>query len=356
MSSFSRGDRARLRPLILCPDHRLPLDPAPSDGYYACPAGCAFASPAAGIIDLLQVHVVAANATSKHYSLQWGSEVDFASFYRSNPTGLSVMTSKQMGWPDLIERVRTRARSGAIHVFDAGCGYGGLFADLFAAPRPEGLIYVGADIHGVLPTIKRPEGVSPDRALFVRWDISDLLPTDQRFDVILCRAVIHHTPDPRATFRSLVGRLAPGGVIAITAYAKKAPMREASDDALRARIVPMTARDAFDLARQFTLLGRDLQASEGTIEIAADLPFLGIKAGRYGVQEFIYDHLLKCWFNAEFGVRYSDVVNFDWYHPPHAYRYEPEEIAAWFAEHDLEVTATRSTKAQHYFEGRYPDG
>ena len=72
------------------------------------------------------------------------------------------------------------------------------------------------------------------------------------------------------------------------------------------------------------------------------------------MQEFIYDHFLKCWFNERFGDRYSDIVNFDWYHPPYAYRYEVSEIQAWFRDNGLEVIDIQTTKAQHYLEGRRP--
>jgi SAM-dependent methyltransferase len=336
--------------MILCPTHGVALFPDPSGHSFLCPNGCGFPALAPGIVDLLPKQQ-AQDQTSDHYSLQWGSDVDFASFYRSNPDALSVMTSKQMGWPNLIERIRDQSNLRRVRLLDAACGYGGLFQDLFASPAPSGLKYLGVDIHGALPAIRRPDKVDLDRARFVRWDISNPVPTDEVFDFIICRAAIHHTIAPRATFRSLVSRLAVGGTIAITVYAKKSPMREASDDILRSLIVPKAPNEAFDVARQFTLLGRDLQRCEEKIEIAQDLPFLGIKAGSYGVQEFIYDYFLKCWFNPKFGERFSDVVNFDWYHPPNAYRYEPDEVRAWFQEHDLKINRSCSTKAQHYFEG-----
>jgi arsenite methyltransferase len=341
--------------MILCPTHGVALASEASGRTYRCSSGCLFPSPAPGVIDLLPERQ-GDDKTSEHYSLQWGAEVDFASFYRSNPDALSVMTSKQMGWPGLIERIRALPSSKPVKLLDAACGYGGLFQDLFAPAMPEGLSYLGADIHGALATIKRPDGVDAKQARFVRWNISDPLPTDEVFDFIICRAAIHHTENPRATFRSLVSRLAPGGTIAITVYAKKPVMREASDDAIRSQMVPMPPKEAFGLARQFTLLGRDLQKSDAKIEIAQDLPFLGIKAGQHQLQEFIYDHFLKCWFNPKFGERYSDVVNFDWYHPPYAYRYEPEEVRAWFGEHNLEISQFCSTKAQHYFEGHLHSG
>lgn len=257
-----------------------------------------------------------------------------------------------MGWPDLTERVRFRARTERLELFDAACGYGSLFMDLFTPPFPEALYYIGADLHQALATIKRPKNVGPDRALFLRWDIADPLPSDTKFDVVVCRAAIHHTPNPPATFRNLVSWLAPDGIIAITTYAKKTPMRESCDDVLRSRIVPLEPQSALRLVRQFTELGRDLQACDAFIDIKKDLPALSIKAGRYGIHEFIYNHFIKCWFHEGFGDRYSDIVNFDWYHPPYAFRYDRHEIENWFSSAGLEIVAQSSTKAQHYFEGK----
>ena len=69
------------------------------------------------------------------------------------------------------------------------------------------------------------------------------------------------------------------------------------------------------------MLVKAIQAVGATVVDPKDLPFLAIKVGYYEIQEFVYDHFLKCWYNADF-VDYSDVVNFDCYHPPHAYRYD----------------------------------
>lgn len=339
--------------MILCPEHNTPLEPAADGSGFVCPAGCRYPSPGPNVVDLLRPEALT-EATANHYSLQWGGEVDFAAFYRQNQAATKVMTSKQMGWPRLIDEIRTRAAGEPLSLFDAACGYGGLFMDLFSDPAPAHLTYTGADIHGALGHIRQPEKLAPSRIRFLRWDISAPLPTDERFDVVICRAAIHHTPDPRGTFTSLVSRLAPGGTIAITVYAKKAPMREASDDALRAAIGSMPPRDALALSRQFTVLGRDLQASGGRVVISQELSFLGIKAGEYDIHSFIYDHFLKCWYNEGFGERYSNIVNFDWYHPEFAYRYDLDEVLRWFDEEGVAVTATDTTKAQHYLEGRRP--
>jgi hypothetical protein len=45
-----------------------------------------------------------------------------------------------------------------------------------------------------------------------------------------------------------------------------------------------------------------------------------------------------------------DIVNFDWYHPPFAYRYTLQEVIAMNERCGLTVVKTESNKAQHFIE------
>ena len=286
--------------------------------------------------------------TSDHYSYQWGSGPAFGDFVEKNPEAAMVMPGRQLPWDALIASLRAKAADQPVRVYDAGCGFGDLMRRVMAPPSLAGLSYLGADIHGALGDIATLEG-----AELIRHDMA--LPTGRApFDAILCRAAIHHTPDPPATYRALASQLAPGGVLAISAYARKAPMREAVDDALRARIVPMSNGDAMMAAHQITALGKALQACDGMIDIPIDLPFLDIKAGHYKVQDFIYRHFMKCWHNVGFSPEHSDLVNFDWYHPPYAFRYSMDELEAWATDAGLSVRLRTSTEAQHYVEAVRP--
>lgn len=289
------------------------------------------------------------DATARHYSKQWGGGLDFASFVAENPKAAEVMPARQLPWAALLEGIIERAGAERTTVFDAACGFGDVLKQLTARGAPSKLTYVGADIHDELGRIE----TSPEAEL-IQWDITSPLPNARRFDFIICRAAIHHTPDPPATYRTLASQLAPGGVLAISAYAVKSPMREAVDDRLREMITPMEPDDAFSVASQFTRLGRDLQISEGVIEIAEDLPLLGIKAGTYGVQDFVYRYFLKCWYNENFSERHCDLVNFDWYHPPYAYRFAMSELEEWATSNGLEIRRQASTDAQHYLEAVKP--
>jgi len=289
--------------------------------------------------------------TVDHYTLQWSRDKAFFDFIQKQPKAKSVMPGGQMGWPALFEEIRTKARRAKtpIHVYDAACGFGGITQELVSEETAGGIRYVGADIHHSLDLIAEKVPALAKCGMLIRWDISKPLPTDQRFDFVICRAAIHHTPDPRKTFSSLASRLKPGGQIAITVYRKKGTAREALDDAFRSEIVPMDPETAFAVSRQFTLLGRALQEIDQTVTISEDLPLFGIQKGEHKVQTLFYNHFLKCFYNSLFGEEYSTLVNYDWYHPRYAYRYRREEVQEWFEDAGLQVTQFAEIEAQMFF-------
>ncbi|CAN5370117.1 hypothetical protein BH10PSE19_BH10PSE19_20400 [soil metagenome] len=297
------------------------------------------------VLDLMGEQVT---QVSDHYTTQWSSNLGFANLMK-NADAAKFTPGRQLGWPELFKRIRSEAMSKETFVLDAACGFGGIFMELFSDPVPEKLFYLGADFHSSLGDIVVPSNIAGKQAMFVRWDISKKLPVQEKFDYVICRAALHHTAEPEKTLRSLVDVLHTDGTLAITVYTQKAPMREALDDHFRDKIAALPNNDAWEVVKQFTKLGCDLQAVNEKITIVNDLPFLGIKAGEYGVQEFIYDHFMKCWYNNQFG-EHSNIVNFDWYHPSYAYRYTLEQITTMVESVGLTVKKTDSIKAQHYLE------
>src|SRR5207249_3218738 len=56
------------------------------------------------------------------------------------------------------------------------------------------------------------------RALFVETDLRAPGLRAGAFDVVFCSGVLHHTPDPRASFRAVAQLARPGGVLLIGLY------------------------------------------------------------------------------------------------------------------------------------------
>ncbi len=290
--------------------------------------------------------------TAGHYSDQWGSEKGFLEFIQSNPQAKLVMPAAKLGWDRLFDRIRSDAANEDIYVYDAACGFGGIANELVDDTTSGHMHYIGADIHGslgdIIPRIPDLEKCG----MLLRWDISRPIPVRERFDYVICRASLHHTPDPRASFRSLCTVLKPGGTVAISVYNKKGVCRESSDNALREVISRMPNDEAYRVCRQFTLLGQALQQIREEVCLTEDLPLLGIKKGKYKVQELFYYNFLKCFNNDNFGEEFSTLVNYDWYHPQYAYRYTIDEVKPWFSENKIIIEQTVSIEAQHYLMGK----
>lgn len=163
-------------------------------------------------------------------------------------------------------------------------------------------------------------------------DLSDL----GSFDFIYCQEVLHHTDDPRRGFTNLSGRLVPGGEIAIYVYKLKAPVREFTDDYLRAKMAKLSYDEAMELARTVTELGRRLCAIGAEIDAPA-IEALGIPGGRFPLQRFLYHFFIKCFWNDELSFDENAVINFDWYRPQIASRHTLEEVRGWFRENGLAI-------------------
>ena len=148
--------------------------------------------------------------------------------------------------------------------------------------------------------------------------------------------MLHHTADPKAAFLNLCRRLAPGGEIAIYVYKVKAPMREHADDYIRHRVSVLDYEEAMSSMRELTELGRVLCESNLRVNVPA-VPILGIEAGEYEVQRFLYHFFLKCFWNPQLTFEENAAINYDWYHPQLCTRHTLQEVEGWFAEANLKV-------------------
>ena len=61
--------------------------------------------------------------------------------------------------------------------------------------------------------------------------------------------------------------------------------------------------EAWALLRPLTKLGKALADLHADIEVPEDIPYLGIKAGRYDVQRLIYWHFAKLYWRDTFTSR-----------------------------------------------------
>lgn len=218
-------------------------------------------------------------------------------------------------------------------ILDAGCGNGRVTA-LLSECSPAGSAIVAIDLVAADVARRNLEkyGNVEVRAADLLADLGGL----GRFDFVYCQEVLHHTADPRRAFHNVCALLDKSGEIAIYVYKRKAPAREYVDDYVRERIAHLGYEDAMKVCRQITELGRALSESGQKISVPA-VEMLGIEAGDYDVQRFVYHFFMKCFWNSALTFEENVAINYDWYHPQLATRHTEEEVRGWFREAGLEV-------------------
>lgn len=223
-------------------------------------------------------------------------------------------------------------------ILDAGCGNGRVTA-LLRRHAPAAASVTGIDL--VSFDVARENLASLPNVHIEQGDLLGDLTALGTFDFVYCQEVLHHTTDPRGAFRNLAARVAPGGDIAIYVYRKKAPVREFTDDYVRDQIAALDYDAASAVCAEITELGRvlsELTVNGAPVRISAPkVSVLGIEAGEYDLQRFVYHFFAKCFWNPALDHDANVAINYDWYHPQDATRHELSEVLGWFAEAGLPV-------------------
>jgi SAM-dependent methyltransferase len=138
---------------------------------------------------------------------------------------------------DSLARLRARAERsdfarrldaaipGDARIAEIGCGTGQMSLYLARADRTV----IGLDLSRAALTLgaEAARRYGMERVRFVECDLARLPLRPGAFDLVYCSGVLHHTPDPRAAFRHIVGALKPGGHVVLGLYNRYArlPLR-----------------------------------------------------------------------------------------------------------------------------------
>ncbi|MBL0191320.1 MAG: class I SAM-dependent methyltransferase [Saprospiraceae bacterium] len=229
------------------------------------------------------------------------------------------------GWTQLLKNRRK--------ILDAGCGNGRVTA-LLRKFAPVEAVVTGIDLTASEIAKQNFEGV--DNMRFFARNLREPIEGIGTFDFIYCQEVLHHTGDAKESFDNLVKILEPNGEIAIYVYKQKAPIREYTDDFVREKIKGLSYEDSMKACRQITELGKALHDLKVKIQIP-QVDILGIEAGEYDLQRFIYHHFAKIFWNDEFKFEDNAVINYDWYHPQDCTRHTLDEVSTWFESNNLKI-------------------
>lgn len=221
-------------------------------------------------------------------------------------------------------------------LIDAGCGAAMSALELLGPLIPR-IRYLGIDVSAAIDVAARRFAERGLQAAFMQADISNLPFPEASVDLIFSEGVLHHTNSTREALSSLSRLLKKGGRIMFYVYRRKGPLREFTDDYVRAQLQHMAPQEAWEAMEPLTQLGIALGELNAEVDIPRPIELLGIPAGRINVQRLFYWHVAKTFYRPDFSFGEMNHINYDWYAPANAHRQSPEEVREWCAQSDLVV-------------------
>jgi len=210
-------------------------------------------------------------------------------------------------------------------ILDAGCGAGysaiALFGDLLKKNQ-----YLGVDISDAIEVAEKRFGEEGLPGDFLQENLMELPIPEHSVDMIFSEGVLHHTDNTEAALQYLATKLKKGGRFLFYVYAKKAPIREFTDDHVREHLGPLSNEDAWKALIPLTKLGIALGKLNIEIDIPEDVPALGIKKGKQDLQRFFYWNVCKTFYQPEWSEDEMNHMNFDWFRPMNCFRHTPDEV------------------------------
>lgn len=257
----------------------------------------------------------------------WGVKGETASF-------MEEWIFKKYGWNNA--KTYTSFLQDKRICLDAGAGLG-REALRMAKASPKSTI-VALELSACVEEAKaHADRLGLTNIVFVQGDLTAPPLKAGIFDFIFSEGVLHHTPSTHFAFQSMAGLLSKKGEIAFYIYRTKAPLREYADDYVRAQLQNIPLEEAWKQMEPLTLLGKTLADKKLELEIAEDVPVLGIQKGRFDLQRWIYNTVFKCFWNDSMSFQENVLINFDWYLPKFAWRHREEEVRGWLKDEGLKL-------------------
>ena len=263
--------------------------------------------------------------TKDVFGYKWNKRDSYESEAMNKMTKKWLMQKYFNGDIDILKSI---LRGGGKIIVDAGCGSGYGASMLFGEMLNENY-YLGIDISSSIDAaIERFKSLKLN-GNFLQISLNDFEPKDESIDIIFSEGVLHHTDNTENSFYHLAKKIIKGGYFIFYVYAKKAVIREFTDDFIREQLKVMSDDEAWEALYSLSKLGKSLGELNVKVNVVEDIPYLGIKKGEVDIQRFFYWNVAKLFYKDDFSLEEMNHINFDWYRPMNCHRHTAEEVMEW---------------------------
>lgn len=221
-------------------------------------------------------------------------------------------------------------------LLDAGCGAANS-AKALLGDEIRNIRYLGVDISDAVSVASQRFAEDRIPGEFLQADLTDLPLSDASVDVVFSEGVLHHTDSTENAIHKLARLIKPDGWMVFYVYRRKGPIREFTDDYIRARIQDLSEDEAWNALIPLSRLGHALGELDIEIDVPEAIDLLEIPAGPINLQRLFYWHIFKAYYRPDFTLDEMNHINFDWYAPKNAQRQSIEEVRNWCADAGLAI-------------------
>jgi ubiquinone/menaquinone biosynthesis C-methylase UbiE len=182
-------------------------------------------------------------------------------------------------------------------IADLGAG-AGIYLQWLSRLFPNARI-IGADFSDSLLHLDRSVGPIPSLCL-LRCDLNREIPIrSESLDYAICDYVLSEVRDPLYTLSQIARILRSGGRLVASFSLRQPLLRRITDQYFQNVYLADEPTVIDSIASELTQLAKELAHHSDLIRIEKNYPQLGIAAGEYPVQRFIYHFFLNCFWNGD---------------------------------------------------------
>jgi len=209
-----------------------------------------------------------------------------------------------------------------IKFLDVGCGHGYTFKILFSKYIPK-IKYIGIDLHDRLestytslyPTFAKYN----KRPILVKASMNKIpnVPLLRNLDLAFAEGTMHHSESVASAIKEIRKTLKKNGLFIFWIINQQKPIRKITDSFFRNHFKEINPKnitnEVKEIARLSIAFGKALKNDRITLK--SNINSLNIKAGKYRLQEILYDYIIKFYYHNSSNLTRSALQFYDWVKP-----------------------------------------
>jgi ubiquinone/menaquinone biosynthesis C-methylase UbiE len=265
----------------------------------------------------------------------------------NNYTKIKVKKRYDKFWKDNFDQIKiNRAIKRSKIILDCGVGTGNLSFSCFSN-KLENKTYIANDINFEnLKKLKNAFNNFLKKNFLICSEFKKIPLKKNSVDLVFFIGSLHHDNNPFKSLKKIISFIKSNGELILWVYKKPPIIRRLTDNHFRKQMnSKIKFKDKLKIMSEITKLAFLLKKNKTYININQNLHTLGIKKGKFNIQEFIFKFFLRNTFNPDLKYKLSMYENFDWFAPLNNAIFEKKELVKYLNNNGMKLNFVKKTNS-----------